>query len=315
MQRGERRRARRHQVGVLQRVFVYQVDRGGEPIAVVNPLIVPRSDEPRDRREGCLSLGADPRAGRAPREVSGRGGTPDGAERPARAVRGPHRARGPARARPPRRRADHRPDDSRGAARGARLLRPRPSSGRVAASWSRLAFAATAPLGADVLERLAGRHDVDALVTRPDAPPDAAQAGAAAREGRPASARHPGNAAGAPRARARARCRHASSAPTACSSRRPPRPAALAERPPVPPAALARASTRGAGDHGRRPGDGCHDPPHDAELDAGPRCAARSRSPRTTTQAPFTSGPRRRGRAARRGARGAAPLRPQPDEA
>src|SRR5438445_86783 len=34
----------------------------------------------------------------------------------------------------------------------------------------KLAVAATAPFGADVLERLAGRHDVTALLTRPDAP-------------------------------------------------------------------------------------------------------------------------------------------------
>ena len=35
---------------------------------------------------------------------------------------------------------------------------------------ARLAVAATAPLGADVLERLAGKHDVAALLTRPDRP-------------------------------------------------------------------------------------------------------------------------------------------------
>jgi methionyl-tRNA formyltransferase len=35
---------------------------------------------------------------------------------------------------------------------------------------ARIAVAATAPFGADVLERLAGRHDVSALLTRPDAP-------------------------------------------------------------------------------------------------------------------------------------------------
>jgi methionyl-tRNA formyltransferase len=34
----------------------------------------------------------------------------------------------------------------------------------------KLAVAATAPFGADVLERLAARHDVTALLTRPDAP-------------------------------------------------------------------------------------------------------------------------------------------------
>ena len=34
----------------------------------------------------------------------------------------------------------------------------------------RLAVAATAPLGADVLERLAATHDVAYLLTRPDRP-------------------------------------------------------------------------------------------------------------------------------------------------
>jgi methionyl-tRNA formyltransferase len=37
-------------------------------------------------------------------------------------------------------------------------------------SLTRVAVAATAPFGADVLERLAQRHDVTALLTRPDAP-------------------------------------------------------------------------------------------------------------------------------------------------
>ena len=35
---------------------------------------------------------------------------------------------------------------------------------------SRIAVAATAPFGADVLERLASRHEISCLVTRPDAP-------------------------------------------------------------------------------------------------------------------------------------------------
>ena len=35
---------------------------------------------------------------------------------------------------------------------------------------ARIAVAATAPFGADVLERLAARHEVTALLTRPDAP-------------------------------------------------------------------------------------------------------------------------------------------------
>ena len=34
----------------------------------------------------------------------------------------------------------------------------------------RLAVAATAPLGADVLERLAARHEIAYVLTRPDAP-------------------------------------------------------------------------------------------------------------------------------------------------
>jgi methionyl-tRNA formyltransferase len=34
----------------------------------------------------------------------------------------------------------------------------------------RIAVAATAPLGADVLERLAGKHEISTLLTRPDAP-------------------------------------------------------------------------------------------------------------------------------------------------
>ena len=34
----------------------------------------------------------------------------------------------------------------------------------------RISVAATAPFGADVLERLAARHDVAALLTRPDSP-------------------------------------------------------------------------------------------------------------------------------------------------
>jgi methionyl-tRNA formyltransferase len=35
---------------------------------------------------------------------------------------------------------------------------------------ARIAVAATAPFGADVLERLAERHEIAALLTRPDAP-------------------------------------------------------------------------------------------------------------------------------------------------
>jgi peptide deformylase len=44
------------QVGILRRVFVFQADSEGEPTAVVNPVVVERSDETADDTEGCLSL-------------------------------------------------------------------------------------------------------------------------------------------------------------------------------------------------------------------------------------------------------------------
>jgi peptide deformylase len=44
------------QVGVLQRLFVFQRDDEGETVAVVNPEIVERSDETDVADEGCLSI-------------------------------------------------------------------------------------------------------------------------------------------------------------------------------------------------------------------------------------------------------------------
>jgi peptide deformylase len=44
------------QVGVLRRVLVFQEDEGEEPRALVNPVIVERSDELTVEDEGCLSL-------------------------------------------------------------------------------------------------------------------------------------------------------------------------------------------------------------------------------------------------------------------
>jgi peptide deformylase len=44
------------QVGVLQRLFVFQTGEDAEPQAVVNPTIVERSDEANVDDEGCLSL-------------------------------------------------------------------------------------------------------------------------------------------------------------------------------------------------------------------------------------------------------------------
>jgi peptide deformylase len=46
------------QVGVLQRVLVHQADEDSDPVALVNPRIVSRSDELDVMEEGCLSLDA-----------------------------------------------------------------------------------------------------------------------------------------------------------------------------------------------------------------------------------------------------------------
>ena len=45
-----------NQVGILRRVFVIQADEEQEPRALVNPVIVERSDEVDDDDEGCLSM-------------------------------------------------------------------------------------------------------------------------------------------------------------------------------------------------------------------------------------------------------------------
>ena len=44
------------QVGVLQRLFVFQLDDEGKTVAVVNPEIVERSEETDVADEGCLSI-------------------------------------------------------------------------------------------------------------------------------------------------------------------------------------------------------------------------------------------------------------------
>src|SRR3954449_1601411 len=44
------------QVGVLQRLFVFQHDDEGEAVAIVNPEIVERSEETEVADEGCLSI-------------------------------------------------------------------------------------------------------------------------------------------------------------------------------------------------------------------------------------------------------------------
>ncbi len=46
------------QVGILQRVLVHHADEDVEPVALVNPRIIERSDETDVVEEGCLSLDA-----------------------------------------------------------------------------------------------------------------------------------------------------------------------------------------------------------------------------------------------------------------
>ena len=45
-----------NQVGILRRVFIFQAEEGEEPLALVNPAIVERSDLVELEDEGCLSL-------------------------------------------------------------------------------------------------------------------------------------------------------------------------------------------------------------------------------------------------------------------
>jgi peptide deformylase len=44
------------QIGIIRRVFVFQTDPEADPVAVVNPTVVERSDETTVEDEGCLSL-------------------------------------------------------------------------------------------------------------------------------------------------------------------------------------------------------------------------------------------------------------------
>ena len=201
------------------------------------------------------------------------------------------RARRAARDRPSRRRPDPRPDDARGAARGARepapAHRPRLSMAR------RIAVAATAPFGADVLERLAAEHDVVLLLTRPDKPrgrgrklaaPPAKEA--AERLGIPFEQPARLDETVGARRRDRRRLRV-----------RPAHPESLLERAlwlnvhPVAAAALARRGAGRARAHGRATrSTGVTIHRTIAALDAGPVAAQRAFAdrPRTTTPAPST---------------------------
>ena len=153
------------QVGVLRRVFVFQPDEDESRSRSSNPEIVERSEETDVADEGCLSIQGITVPVERSLEVTIVGQGRERRRRPVRARR-LRRALRPARDRPPRRRADDRPHDARSAARGARQAAPAHRPHLVA----RIAVAATAPFGADVLERLAQQHDVALLLTRPDKP-------------------------------------------------------------------------------------------------------------------------------------------------
>ena len=164
------------QVGVLQRLFVFQPSDDEQATTVVNPELVERSRDTEIADEGCLSLqGVHVPVERstavtlAGLDLEGKPLRIELEELPARVVQ--HEL-------------DHldgvliieRTDpESR---REALATLPR-TQGSVARSLTgssslvavmRIAVAATAPFGADVLERLAARHEVVALLTRPDRP-------------------------------------------------------------------------------------------------------------------------------------------------
>ena len=152
------------QVGVLRRVFVFEPDEDG-PQRVVNPTLVERGDETRDRRRGLPLAAGRPRPGRALDDAScSRART-----RTARTCATSSTGYG---ARVVQHELDHldgvliidRTDDEHRKEALAHAAAPRRPS------LMRIGVAATAPLGADVLERLAATHEIAFLLTRPDAP-------------------------------------------------------------------------------------------------------------------------------------------------
>ena len=156
-----------NQVGVLQRVLVLQPNEDGS-VALVNPVLRESSDEVETDDEGCLSLqgvtvpverkcrvtveGLDEH-GRARSASSSRGSAPAWCSTSSTTSTACSSSSAP-------------PTTTRGARRSPSCgpgSRSRPRSGRIG-------VAATADFGADVLERLAERHEVAFLLTRPDRP-------------------------------------------------------------------------------------------------------------------------------------------------
>src|SRR5436305_9304117 len=153
------------QVGILQRLFVFVPGTDGEPAVIANPVITVSGDEVETDDEGCLSLqGVLAPVARGVASPRRQGRQRERCVVRARGIPGPN---GAARARPSRRRPDHRSDDARGSAGSDGCVAP---ARRHRLVMARIAVAATAPFGADVLERLASRHEVVTVLTRPDAP-------------------------------------------------------------------------------------------------------------------------------------------------
>ena len=290
-----------NQIGMLRRVFVFQRGRGRggrarQPAASSSARTRPR------RRRGGLPVDAAGSACRSSGRVTvDRRGARTRRGRDVRLELEGLTARvaqhemdhldGDADPRPHRRREP--------AARRSAILRPQPVLRVVA----RLAVAATAPFGADVLERLAAHHEIAYLLTRPDA---------AARP-RPQVARlRPRKSPSGSGSRCASRSRLAGFEPDADAvvvvaygalvPSRAARPGALAERPSVAAAALARRRAGRAGDHRRRPGDRRDDPRDDrpSSTPARSRRRRRSRSRPRTTRARSTRGLGRGGGAADR---------------
>ena len=111
------------QVGVLQRVFVFQPSDEDEVVAVVNPEIVERSEETDVADEGCLSIQGIlvPVERSLTVTIVGRDENGDDVRYE---LERRLRARRAARDRPSRRRADDRPHDAGSATRGARQAAP-----------------------------------------------------------------------------------------------------------------------------------------------------------------------------------------------
>ena len=225
--------------------------------------------------------------------------------------------RRPARAGPPRRHPDHRSHERRSATRGARDAQAAAGPRRTLSP--RIAVAATAPFGADVLVRLAERHDVSCLLTRPDAPAGRGRKLAPSPAKRAATRLGiPGARAGAPRTRPGAR--RAGGRRRRVRTDRPGRPARrlpVAQRPSLAPSALARGGTGRTVAAGRGRGDGRHDHPT--------RARARRRPDRGTGVLSGRRGRRRRRRlrprcggrsgASRRGSRRSRSCVPRADRA